>query len=684
MTQHGRTPEIETQHLYTLSASESMRSDASADTKQLPSPSSNSAASSSARSSHTAENINTMNEEPDFVPWRNGDPFQYPIPKDGDPWETCHKAVKKYDDAMCTAWKDEVQNLLIFAGLFSAVVTAFVVESYKVLADPIDDSTRLLAQIAVELASINGRNTTTTTPINTPQENFSPSAFAVRLNTFWFLSLTLSLATVMLGILALQWIREYERYEAISYRERLEIRQMRYESIVKWQIPNILRGLPVLLQLALMLFFLGMLDLLRSLDAIITIILSIVVGLVFLVMLATTVIPGLQLLFVRLFSLDLTPDLEQSWTSCPYKSPQSWAFLQLVFSLYYYPLVLFSYKLEMRSVLALERFNIFAKGSSSGDWSVFDNFWKNLRRPYGYLPSAIAWAARSFGQGNDSLTLAIYHCINDMPPYTARRTITLLDGSGVEMENPIGDMALYKDITSARCLTLLKNFSFIFRQQSSIHEIELFIRICNRETRNEDDQFSCPYISCRKLAESATDSTKYPSELMVQVIHSLATIFESRGEYSSTNLMTTGALVWHGITASDKMKSALHKPLAKLYAVLHQWICRLHLEPADCNTSPYYIPSDPRYTFFCDIMDCIGAVSPSVAHSPEGYFRSQQHCEMLRALEVLFQAVFFKYSEKYFAEHPWKDNNWLEFCEKALLVTLPGVLDNLEDVFVDK
>ncbi|TFK42067.1 hypothetical protein BDQ12DRAFT_677599 [Crucibulum laeve] len=43
------------------------------------------------------------------------------------------------------------------AGLFSAVVTAFVVESYKLLADPIDDSTRLLAEIAIELASMNGR-----------------------------------------------------------------------------------------------------------------------------------------------------------------------------------------------------------------------------------------------------------------------------------------------------------------------------------------------------------------------------------------------------------------------------------------------------------------------------------------------------------------------------------------------
>ncbi|TFK44111.1 hypothetical protein BDQ12DRAFT_730218 [Crucibulum laeve] len=223
-------------------------------------------------SSHNAPTVNNtsqVNEEPEFIPWRSGDPFRYPIPKDGDPWETCYKPIKEYDDVMCTAWKDEVQNLLIFAGLFSAVVTAFVVDSYKMLTDPIDDSTRLLTHIAAELASINGRNTTTT--ILPTQEKFLPSAVAVRLNTFWFLSLTLSLATVLVGILALQWIREYEQYETTSeYKKRLAIRQMRYEGMVKWQVPNILRGLPVLLLSALILFFLGMLDLLRSLDSIVT------------------------------------------------------------------------------------------------------------------------------------------------------------------------------------------------------------------------------------------------------------------------------------------------------------------------------------------------------------------------------------------------------------------------------
>ncbi|TFK44152.1 hypothetical protein BDQ12DRAFT_717331 [Crucibulum laeve] len=599
-----------------------------------------------------------MNEKSEFVPWRSGDPFRYPISKDGDPWKTCYKAVKEYNDAMCTAWKDEVQNLLIFAGLFSAVVTAFVVESYKMLTDPIDDSTRLLAQIAAELASINGRNATTTTP--PPQENFSPSALAVRLNTFWFLSLTLSLATVLVGILALQWIREYERYETTSYKERLEIRQMRYKAIVKWQVPNIIWGLPVLLQSALILFFLGMLDLLRSLDSIVAVILSIVVGLVFLVIVATTMIPGIQLLFMcsLLNILDVHP---QSWSFCPYKSPQSWAFYQLV---------------KLLSSWTHVRFKGSTVGSRSGGWFALDDVWNRLGT-YKHLPNAIAWAGRTFGQGNDSIPSAIYHCINDMPPSTAMYTVALLSGFDVKTENPIKNNALYTEIASARCLRYFRTY----RQRLSVHEMELFVRIWNSKTQNADDEFSDMDL-LRVLKAYAKDSTIYPSELMVQVTHTLATIFESRGEYSLTELNFTGGFVWYGIVASDTINSVLHIPLAKLYGALYQWICQPQLESANFDKSRDLRPH-PQYSFFCGIMDNIWMVPfPRVPPNLDGYFRSQQHCEMLRALEVLFRSAFAKYSKKYFFEHNWSVDNWSAFRDK-ILVTLPGVLDNLEDTVIN-
>lgn len=99
--------------------------------------------------SHFLQHDTTSRNEPKSRKrWKMDDPFQYAPPKpDGEPWTTLLEPPLKMDKIRCDAWKDEVQNLLIFvscvphpllasakiikAGLFSAVVTAFVIESYK-------------------------------------------------------------------------------------------------------------------------------------------------------------------------------------------------------------------------------------------------------------------------------------------------------------------------------------------------------------------------------------------------------------------------------------------------------------------------------------------------------------------------------------------------------------------------
>ncbi|KIM35358.1 hypothetical protein M413DRAFT_56484, partial [Hebeloma cylindrosporum] len=101
-------------------------------------------------------------------------------------------------------WKDEVQNLLIFAGLFSAVITSFVVESSKDLQP--DPNTLLLSQIVTLIG-----NNTNGTPGIPPQIQLSPSPSSYRINALWFASLVLSLTTVLVGIISLQWLREHQR-----------------------------------------------------------------------------------------------------------------------------------------------------------------------------------------------------------------------------------------------------------------------------------------------------------------------------------------------------------------------------------------------------------------------------------------------------------------------------------------
>jgi len=50
-----------------------------------------------------------------------GDPPQYPLPKiDGDPFTLLLEPRIEKEKVRCEAWKDEVQNLLIFVSLASA------------------------------------------------------------------------------------------------------------------------------------------------------------------------------------------------------------------------------------------------------------------------------------------------------------------------------------------------------------------------------------------------------------------------------------------------------------------------------------------------------------------------------------------------------------------------------------
>ncbi|KAF9484143.1 hypothetical protein BDN70DRAFT_770232, partial [Pholiota conissans] len=222
------------------------------------------------------------------------------------------------DTERCSAWKEEVQTLLIFAGLFSAVVTAFVIESYKFLQpDPNAAVVGLLFHIA---SSINNSSpfppSVDPSSISTP---FSQTSSSVRINIFWFLSLILSLTTVLVGTVSLQWLREHQSYGGFSAKEKIAILHMRTVALEVWWVPQIFAALPVLLQAALTLFLAGLIDFVLPLGRKLTISVCIVIGLTLLFLAATTLLPTLQyfLFFTGFYPYRQPPD------PCAFKSPQS-------------------------------------------------------------------------------------------------------------------------------------------------------------------------------------------------------------------------------------------------------------------------------------------------------------------------------------------------------------------------
>ncbi|KAF5358006.1 hypothetical protein D9756_001282 [Leucocoprinus leucothites] len=368
-----------------------------------------------------------LSVSPDGKPWQPNTPDVHSVPGRGGHWAHCHQLVQKHDMSSCDLWTEEVDKLLIFAGLFSAAVTAFIIESYRWLQPgPEDRTNQLLEQIYLQLINNNTATSGSSTslfPISPNREDGS----VVRINVCWFLSLTLSLATVLMGILCLQWLREYRREAAIPLPDSISLWHMRHEGLVRWRVPDILSALPLVLQAAFVLFFIGILDLLWSLDHRVAIPVTVAVGLLFIFVLFTTVLPTLQTLFTWSCGL--------ATAQCAYKSPQSWIFFRLTIVC----LRFFSLGVSATGRLFSPFFSLF----SCQSWNEYDSKWQTARRnatpkqqrSSDDLSAGLLWITRKYNQRAETLH-AIHHCLHDVPISTAARVVGALDPQIAERLGP--------------------------------------------------------------------------------------------------------------------------------------------------------------------------------------------------------------------------------------------------------
>lgn len=118
----------------------------------------------------------------------------------------------------------------------------------------------LLTQIVAQTNSytFHSGNLNSTAPPMATQTVFEPTSTAKRINILWFASLTLSLITASFSILVKQWLREYLSGEYTSPQARLRTRHFRTPGLTDWRVFGIAALLPLMLQLALALFFVGL------------------------------------------------------------------------------------------------------------------------------------------------------------------------------------------------------------------------------------------------------------------------------------------------------------------------------------------------------------------------------------------------------------------------------------------
>ncbi|KAJ7611147.1 hypothetical protein B0H17DRAFT_874938, partial [Mycena rosella] len=159
-------------------------------------------------------------------------------------------------------WRSGLDALLVFLGLFSAIVTAFLVDSLAGLAeDKVARTNELVANLTDVVIALSGKPATAL-DITYPTV-FRPDSSDVRVNAFWSLSLTFSLSIAALAVGCRGFLNMITWSERKKASERLADIWARWNAADRVLRPAI-EALPQLLIIPVFLFIVGILDMLFS------------------------------------------------------------------------------------------------------------------------------------------------------------------------------------------------------------------------------------------------------------------------------------------------------------------------------------------------------------------------------------------------------------------------------------
>ncbi|KAF7362601.1 hypothetical protein MVEN_00608900 [Mycena venus] len=226
-------------------------------------------------------------------------------------WALYVSEAEKYDRGLVESWKSDMEGMLIFAGLFSASLTAFLIESYKTLIpDSGDTGVLLLAQISQQLAAQANGTAFVVTP--GPAVPFTPLTSSLVCNVLWFLSLGLSLTCALIATLLEQWARDFlHRADMRSAPViRARVYSFLYYGLKRFRMHTVVEIIPLLLHASLLFFFAGLVAFLISINIIVTAVVGVMLAVVGGIYAGLTLLPS--------FHLD-----------CPYRTPLSGPFWQL-------------------------------------------------------------------------------------------------------------------------------------------------------------------------------------------------------------------------------------------------------------------------------------------------------------------------------------------------------------------
>ncbi|KAF7341579.1 hypothetical protein MSAN_02054900 [Mycena sanguinolenta] len=232
-------------------------------------------------------------------------------------WSIYVGEAERYDTALVESWRADMEGMLFFSGLFSASLTAFLIESYRALQpDSGDLMVAGITQLSHQLAAI-ASNRTFIVP---PSPSFTPTAGSLWCNALWFISLSLSLTCALLATLVEQWAREFLHKTRMrpSPLRRARVFSFLYFGLKRFRMHTIVDSIPFLLHASLFFFFAGLVAFLLAINRIMMYLICVALVVFLVLYVVLTILPVVRL-------------------DCPYRTPLSaflWSMIQNPFGLF--------------------------------------------------------------------------------------------------------------------------------------------------------------------------------------------------------------------------------------------------------------------------------------------------------------------------------------------------------------
>ncbi|KAF9649519.1 hypothetical protein BDM02DRAFT_3128351 [Thelephora ganbajun] len=167
-----------------------------------------------------------------------------------DFYDKFQREADEYDRDFMKKYEEDLNTTLIFAGLFSAVTSAFIVAVQTQLQP---DYTQMSYDLLTIIASVSLGKTPTGPDAAFPQWG-GPDPTTVHVQAILYSSLAASLLAALIAMLGKQWLNRYSQVEMRgSVIDRSRHRQGKMNGMVTWRFNLVMESLPLMLQAALLL-----------------------------------------------------------------------------------------------------------------------------------------------------------------------------------------------------------------------------------------------------------------------------------------------------------------------------------------------------------------------------------------------------------------------------------------------